>query len=96
MFRKVVGPVAKQPLTQADKSLLKINDIWTDVIENWSFASQPTIVWRISMNRGGFSLRRFLGLSAALSKLSRRIGIPLTKSGRQRKLGALIYRLFGL
>lgn len=48
------------------------------------------------MNRGGFSLRRFSGISAALSALSRRIGIPLTKSGRQRKLGALIYRILGL
>jgi len=48
------------------------------------------------MNRGGFSLRRFLGISAMLSRLSRAIGIPLTRSGRQRKLGALIYRIFGL
>lgn len=48
------------------------------------------------MNYGGFSIRRFLGISGALSKLSRRIGIPLTRSGRQRKLGALIYRILGL
>jgi len=48
------------------------------------------------MNRGGFSIRRFLGISAMLSRLSRAIGIPLTKSGRQRKLGAFILRLFGL
>lgn len=48
------------------------------------------------MNRGGFSLRRFLGISAALSRASRRIGIPLTRSGRQRKLGAFILRIFGL
>ena len=48
------------------------------------------------MNRGGFSIRRFLGISAFLSKISRTIGIPLTKSGRQRKLGAMILRLFGL
>ena len=33
------------------------------------------------MNRGGFSWNRFLGISAAKSKLSRSIGIPLTKSG---------------
>lgn len=42
------------------------------------------------MNRGGFSWQRFLGISAFKSKISRYIGIPLTKSGRQRKIGALM------
>ena len=42
------------------------------------------------MNRGGFSWKRFLGVSAAKAKLSRSIGIPLTKGGRQRKLGRLL------
>lgn len=42
------------------------------------------------MNRGGFSWKRFIGISAFKAKISRKIGIPLTKSGRQRKLGALI------
>jgi hypothetical protein len=46
------------------------------------------------MNRGGFSWRRFLGISAAKSRISRAIGIPLTRSGRQRKLGALTEKLF--
>lgn len=40
------------------------------------------------MNKGGFSWKRLLGVSAAKSRLSRQIGIPLTRSGRQRKLGA--------
>lgn len=40
------------------------------------------------MNRGGFSWKRLLGVSAAKSRLSRQIGIPLTRSGRQRKMGA--------
>ncbi len=40
------------------------------------------------MNRGGFSWNRLLGISAAKSRLSRQIGIPLTRSGRQRKMGA--------
>lgn len=40
------------------------------------------------MNRGGFSWNRLLGISAAKSRLSRQIGIPLTRSGRQRKVGA--------
>jgi hypothetical protein len=51
--------------------------------------------WGEAMNRGGFSIWRFIGVSAFKSRLSRRIGIPLTKSGRQRKLGAFILRLFG-
>ena len=42
------------------------------------------------MGFGGFSWKRAVGVSAAKARLSRRIGIPLTKSGRQRKLGKLI------
>ncbi len=34
-----------------------------------------------------FSYKRALGISAAKGKLSRAIGIPLTKQGRQRKFG---------
>ena len=40
------------------------------------------------MNRGGFSWNRLLGISAMKSRISRRIGVPLTRSGRQRKMGA--------
>ncbi|MBU4233093.1 MAG: hypothetical protein L6277_00855 [Desulfobacterales bacterium] len=40
------------------------------------------------MNKGGFSWKRFLGISQAKARLSRQIGIPLTRSGRQRKIGA--------
>jgi hypothetical protein len=36
-----------------------------------------------------FSWKRALGLSSAKGRLSRMIGIPLTKSGRQRKLGRM-------
>jgi hypothetical protein len=42
------------------------------------------------MSFGGFSWKRAIGLSAAKARLSRHIGIPLTKGGRQRKLGKLI------
>ncbi|MDR3687474.1 MAG: hypothetical protein P4L93_11015 [Coriobacteriia bacterium] len=42
------------------------------------------------MNMGGFSWRRLLGVSAAKSRVSRKIGIPLTRSGRQRKLGKML------
>lgn len=39
-------------------------------------------------NNGGFSWARFLGISAAKSNFSRKVGMPMTKSGRQRKAGA--------
>ena len=45
------------------------------------------------MNKGGFSWKRFLGISAAKARISRKIGIPLTRSGRQRKLGAIVEKL---
>ena len=44
------------------------------------------------MNRGGFSLARLLGVSAAKARVSRQIGIPFTRSGREAKLGRLILR----
>ena len=46
------------------------------------------------MNKGGFSWKRLLGISALKSKISRAIGIPLTRSGRQRKIGAYVEKLF--
>lgn len=42
------------------------------------------------MNRGGFSWKRLLGVTAAKDRLSRQIGVPLTKSGRQRKVGRIV------
>jgi hypothetical protein len=45
------------------------------------------------MNRGGFSWRRFIGITAFKARISRTIGIPLTRSGRQRKLGAFIEKI---
>lgn len=41
-------------------------------------------------NRGGFSWKRLSGYSAAKSRISRKTGIPFTRSGRQRKIGRLI------
>jgi hypothetical protein len=43
-----------------------------------------------TMNRGGFSWKRALGISAAKARLSRKIGVPLTRTGRQRKIGAAL------
>ena len=37
-----------------------------------------------------FSWKRALGISGAKSSLSRKIGIPLTKKGRQRKMGSML------
>ncbi|MEJ0047388.1 MAG: hypothetical protein WDN04_15715 [Rhodospirillales bacterium] len=37
-----------------------------------------------------FSWRRATGLSAAKARVSRTIGVPLTRSGRQRKLGRAV------
>lgn len=42
------------------------------------------------MNRGGFSWNRLLGISRMKSNLSRKIGIPLTRSGRQQKVGRMV------
>ena len=42
------------------------------------------------MNLGGFSWKRAVGITRIKSKISRSIGIPLTKSGRQRKLGKAV------
>ncbi len=43
-------------------------------------------------NYGGFSWNRLLGISAAKLRVSRAIGIPLTRSGRQRKLGSIFWK----
>jgi hypothetical protein len=50
-------------------------------------------------NKGGFSWKKLTGLSAAKGSLSRKIKIPFTKCGRQRKAGAgsffaLLFTLF--
>jgi hypothetical protein len=37
-----------------------------------------------------FSWKRALGISAAKGRLSRQLGIPLTRQGRQRKMGQLM------
>lgn len=42
------------------------------------------------MNKGGFSWKRLSGYSGAKAKVSRKIGIPLTKSGRNQKIGRVV------
>lgn len=36
----------------------------------------------------GFSFKRAIGISDFKARVSRRIGVPITRSGRQRKAGA--------
>jgi len=42
------------------------------------------------VNRGGFSWKRLIGVTRVKSDISRAIGIPLTKSGRQSGIGRII------
>ena len=41
-------------------------------------------------NRGGFSWKRATGITNAKRKISKATGVPLTKSGRQRKVGKAV------
>jgi hypothetical protein len=43
-----------------------------------------------------FSLNRALGISAEKARISRAIGVPLTRSGQERKLGRIVGRGLGL
>jgi hypothetical protein len=42
------------------------------------------------MNKGGFSWKRALGVTKVKQNISRKTGIPMTRSGRQRKAGAAV------
>jgi hypothetical protein len=42
------------------------------------------------MNKGGFSWKRFIGISQAKANISRKIGVPLTRSGRNQKIGRIV------
>lgn len=44
----------------------------------------------MKFNRGGFSWNRFLGITNVKRKISRKTGIPLTRSGRQQKIGRIV------
>ena len=48
------------------------------------------------MNKGGFSWKTFLGITAFKRNFSRTIGIPSTKGGIERKIGRIVLDvLFG-
>lgn len=42
------------------------------------------------MNKYGFSWKRLAGITSLKNKVSRTTGIPLTKSGRERKIGKIV------
>jgi len=44
------------------------------------------------MNKGGFSWKRFLGVSGAKARISRSTGVPFTRSGRHQKIGRIVTR----
>jgi hypothetical protein len=46
------------------------------------------------MNKGGFSWKRLLGITSAKRRVFRATGIPWTKSGRQRKVGSVFWKIF--
>jgi len=49
----------------------------------------------VRLGRGlSFSWRRLLGIASVKGHISRITGIPLTRGGRERKLGRLILNLF--
>jgi len=43
-----------------------------------------------------FSWKRALGISALKGKVSKKIGVPLTQEGRERKLGRFLFKLLGI
>ena len=43
---------------------------------------------------GGWSWKRQFGVTSAKRRVSRATGIPWTRSGRQRKVGAMFWKLF--
>jgi len=45
------------------------------------------------MNLGGFSWKRLVGVTATKRKISRAVGIPLTKSGREQVVGRFVIKL---
>lgn len=48
------------------------------------------------MNKGGFSLKTFLGVTSLKQKIARKTGIPTTKEGIKRKIEREFFKfIFG-
>lgn len=46
------------------------------------------------MNKGGFSWRRFIGITALKQNFARKTGIPTSKSGLEAKVGRILLNFF--
>ena len=46
------------------------------------------------MNKGGFSWRRFIGITALKQNFARKTGIPTSKSGLETKVGRTVLNFF--
>ena len=46
------------------------------------------------MNKGGFSWKRFFGVSKVKYKIAKTTGIPTTKQGRKRKIQNIFWKMF--
>ena len=58
--------------------------------------SSLTMMRRVRMNKGGFSWRRFLGITALKQNIARKTGVPTSRSGREAKVGRMILNvIFG-
>jgi hypothetical protein len=73
----------------------ELSDTAQRVGEKCSLQHLGLMIVGAEMNRGGFSWRRLFGVSAFKARVSRQIGIPLTRPGRRQKLWSLILRLLG-
>lgn len=45
------------------------------------------------MNKGGFSWKRFLGITAMKQNFARKTGIPTSKSGLEQKVGRMVLNI---
>jgi hypothetical protein len=41
----------------------------------------------------GFSWKRLLGITSVKQRIARRTGIPTTKSGLERKIGSMLFKI---
>ena len=48
------------------------------------------------MTKGGFSWKGFLGITKYKQRISRKTGIPFSRSSLERKIGSYILKLIGL
>ena len=69
------------------KKLFIIQDLYVIQTNNNLLSAEGIMARKKGIPGLSFSWKRAIGLSNAKSKISRNIGIPLTRTGRQRKMG---------